>query len=106
MLVSRTFQDPPELGPLQDGVQRRTQCLTPRRETVLHLGRYLGIDFTHDDAIGFHAAKLLAEHLLRNIGNGSLQVRKAQHLATEEMKQDDELPASFEKTEGRFHVMG
>ena len=96
----------PEIGPLRDGVQHRAQCLAPRRETVLHLGRYLRIDFTHDDAIAFHAAKLLAEHLLRDIGNGSLQVGEAQHLATEEMKQDDELPASFEQTEGCFHVLG
>jgi hypothetical protein len=40
---------------LQDGIQRRTQCLTPRRETVLHFGTYLRIDFTHDDAIGFRS---------------------------------------------------
>src|ERR1700680_1277794 len=41
----------PEVDPLQHRVQRRTQRLTPRRETVFHLGRYFRIGLTHDDAV-------------------------------------------------------
>src|ERR1700681_341981 len=44
----------PSIDPLQHRVQRRTQRLTPRRETVFHLGRYFRIGLTHDDAVSLH----------------------------------------------------
>src|ERR1700694_1908984 len=72
----------PEVDPLQHRVQRRTQRLTPRRETVFHLGRYYRIGLTHDDAVRLHSTKLLAKHLLRDVWNCALQVGKAKHLAT------------------------
>ena len=50
----------PEVDPLQHRVQRRTQRLTPRRETVFHLGWYFRIGLTHDDAVSLHSTKLLA----------------------------------------------
>jgi hypothetical protein len=78
-----------QIGPLQDGVQRRTECLAPRRETVFHLRRYLGVDFAHDNPVSLHLTELLAEHLLRDVRNRSLQIREAQHLAPKQMKQDD-----------------
>jgi hypothetical protein len=59
----------PEVDPLQHRVQRRTQRLTPRRETVFHLGRYFRIGLTHDDAVSLPAsiARLSArsEYLVR-----------------------------------------
>ena len=59
----------PEVDPLQHRVQRRTQRLTPRRETKFHLGRYFGIGLTHDDAVSLPAsiARLSArpEYLVR-----------------------------------------
>jgi hypothetical protein len=41
-----------------------------------------------DDPIGFHLAKLLDEHLLRNRGNRPFQGREAEHFAAKEVKQD------------------
>ena len=52
------------------------------------------MDDSSHDPIGFHPAKLLDEHLLRNFGNRSLQIREAEHVAVEEMKQDQQLPES------------
>ena len=43
------------------------------------------MDDSSHDPIGFHPAKLLDEHLLRNFGNRSLQIREAEHVAVEEM---------------------
>src|SRR6185295_5426019 len=80
--------------------------LTPWRKTVLYSGRHFRISLAHDDAIRLHSAKLLAKHLLRDIRNCTLQIGKAQHFATEQMKEYDEFPASFENTKGCFHVLG
>src|ERR1700692_3776792 len=63
-------------------------------------GWNLMMDDASHDPIGFHLAKLLNEHLLRNRGNGSLQIREAEHVAVEEMKQDQQLPASLQNLEG------
>lgn len=54
----------PSIDPLQHRVQRRTQRLTPRRETIFHLGRYFRIGLTHDDAVSLPAsiARLSARH--------------------------------------------
>src|SRR5260370_20118977 len=94
-----------ELGPLQDCVQCRTQRLTPRGETVFHPRWHFRIGLTHDDAISLHSTKLLAKHLLRDIRDRTLQIGKAQHLATEQMKEYDKFPASFENAKGCFHVL-
>jgi len=51
-------------------------------------------------------AKLLDEHFLRNRGNRPLEVREAEHLAAEEMKQDYELPASLQNLEGILDTSG
>lgn len=96
----------PELGPCQDGVKRRTQSLPPLRETVFHLGRNLSVDLPRDNAVGFHLAQLLAEHLLGNGGDRALKLREAQHGAPEEVEQDDQLPATFEEAKSCFYVLG
>jgi len=49
-----------------------------------------------DDAIRFHAFELLSQHLLGNVGNGTLKIRKTHDLAAEEMKENDELPPAFQ----------
>jgi hypothetical protein len=49
-----------------------------------------------DDAIRFHAFELLSQHLLGNIGNRPLQVRKPQDLAAEQMKENNQLPPALE----------
>src|ERR1700730_10532500 len=41
----------PAIDPLQHPVHGPPQRLTPRPETVFHLGRYFRIGLTHDDAV-------------------------------------------------------
>ena len=57
------------------------------------------VDDSPDDSIDFQLAKLLREHLLGNLRDCTLQVGEAQHLAAEEMKHDQQLPAAFEELE-------
>ena len=64
------------------------------------------MDDSSDDPIGFHLAKLLDEHFLRNRWDRPLEVREAQDLAAEEMKQDHELPASLQNLEGILDTSG
>ncbi len=63
------------------------------------------MDYPMDDPIGFQLAKLLREHLLRDRRNCALQIRESQDLAAEEMKQDQQLPATFEITEGLLDTL-
>ena len=63
------------------------------------------MDYPMDDPIGFQLAKLLREHLLRDRRNCALQIRESQDLAAEEMKQDQQLPAAFEITEGLLDTL-
>src|SRR4051812_4433514 len=80
----------PLVGPRQNGVERRAEGLTPRREAVLHPRWYLGIDRPYHDAVGLQTAQLLPEHLLGDGGYGALQIREAHHLAPKEMKRSEE----------------
>lgn len=63
------------------------------------------MDSPLDDSIGFQLAKLLREHLLRDRRNRAFQVGESQDPAAEEMKQDQQLPAAFEKTEGLLDTL-
>ena len=62
------------------------------------------VDDAPDDSIGLHLAKLLNKHLLRNRGDRPFHVREAQHLSIEEMKQNEQLPATLKNLEGIFHA--
>jgi len=58
------------------------------------------MDDSSNDPIALHLAKLLDEHLLRDRGNRTLQLREAEDLAAEEVKQDQQLPATLQEPEG------
>ena len=58
------------------------------------------VDDSPDDSIDFQLAKLLREHLLGNRRNRAFQLGESQHLAAEEMKQDQQLPAALDELEG------
>jgi len=58
------------------------------------------MDDSSNDAIDLHLAKLLDEHLLGDRRNRPLQLREAKHLAAEEMKQDQQFPATLQDPEG------
>lgn len=87
------------LRPLEQGVERRAKRLAPGREAILHLRRHLVVDGSAHNSVGFQLAELLRQHLLRNRRNRTLQVGEAQNLATEQMKQDQQLPPAFDEFE-------
>ena len=62
------------------------------------------VDDAPHDSTGLHLAKLLNKHLLRNGGDRPFQVREAQELSIEEMKQNEQLPATLKNLEGIFHA--
>ena len=88
------------LDPSEQCIECRAQRLAPGRDSILHLRRNLGVNGSFDDPIGFQLAKLLREHLLRNLRNRAFQVGESQHLAAEQMEQDEHLPAAVEQLEG------
>jgi hypothetical protein len=45
------------------------------------------------DAVRFKLPQLLAKHLLGDVRNRALQLRKAHHLAAEQVKQDHQFPS-------------
>src|SRR5258708_27788759 len=63
----------PSIGPLQDGVKRRTKGLAPWRQTAFNLRRHLGIGRTHTDSLHCQAAELLPQHLLSAVSYRSIQ---------------------------------
>src|SRR6266478_1098958 len=73
----------PSIGPLQDGVKRRTKGLAPWCQAVFNLRRHLRIGRTHNDSVHCQAAKLLPQHLLSDVGYRSFQIGEAHHLASE-----------------------
>lgn len=59
-----------------------------------------------DDAVPLHLPELLDQHLLRDRGDRSLQLRKSEHLSAEQMEEDHQLPPAFENLEGLFDTAG
>jgi hypothetical protein len=64
------------------------------------------VDDAPDDAVELHLPELLNEHLLRDRRDRPFQVREAQHLASEEMEQDQQLPAALQNFEGILDASG
>lgn len=60
------------------------------------------VDDSPDDAIDFHLPELLDEHFLRNGRDRPLKFREPKRLPPEQVKQDDELPATFKEFQRRF----
>ena len=60
------------------------------------------VDDAPHDSIGLHLAKLLNKHLLRNRGDRPFQVREAQQPSIEELKQNEQLPATLKNLDGTF----
>ena len=58
------------------------------------------------DPIVLHLAKLLDQHLLRDRGYRPFQIGKSKHVSTEQVKEDHELPAAFQKLERLFDSAG
>lgn len=56
-------------------------------------------DSAHD-AVVLHLAELLDEHLLGDAGNCPLEFGEAEDVASEELEEDGEFPAPFQKFKG------
>ena len=85
--------------PFQEGIERWAQSLPPIRQAVLDLRRHLMVDDPPHDPVVLHLAKLLDQHLLRDRGYRPFQIGKSKHVSTEQVKEDHELPAAFQKFE-------
>src|SRR6185295_2381629 len=80
--------------------------LPPLREAILDSRRDFSVHNAHDDAVPLQLTKLLGQHLLRDARNRALEVGEAQRLPAKEMKEDDELPATVQLSDGLFDPGG
>jgi len=62
-------------------------------------------DSRHDPVL-LELPKLLSQHLLRDAMDRALQIGEAKRLATEQMKKDYELPATFQHSDGVLYPEG
>jgi hypothetical protein len=88
------------LGPSQEFVESRTERLPPLREAILDFRRDFSVHNARNDAVSLQLPKLLGQHLLRDARNRALELGEAQRLAAKEMKEDDELPATVQPSDG------
>jgi hypothetical protein len=84
------------LSPGQESVECWAERLPPLGEVILDLRRNLCVHDAADNAVLLQLSELLRQHLLRDAINRALQVGKAKRLAAKEMKEDHELPATFQ----------
>jgi hypothetical protein len=66
--------------PLQQRIESGTKRLSPLGQAVLHFRRHLVMNDGAHDSVIFHLPKLLDQHLLRDLRNGTLKIREAQDL--------------------------
>ena len=59
-----------------------------------------------DNAVAFQLPELLDQHLLGDRGYRPLKIGKAKHLLAEEMKENNQFPAAFQKLEGLLDAAG
>jgi hypothetical protein len=59
-----------------------------------------------DNAVAFQLPELLNQHLLRDGRYRALKIGKAKHLLAEEMEENNQLPAAFQKLEGLLDAAG
>ena len=62
------------------------------------------VDDPPDNAIALQLPELLDQHLLRHGRYRSLKIGKAKHLSAEEMEENDQLPAAFQKLESLLNA--
>ena len=86
-------------GPFEKRIESRAKCLTPVGQAVFDLGRDLMMNDAANDPVGFHLAKLLDQHLLRDRRDRALQLGESKHLSAKQMEKDHELPSPFQNLE-------
>lgn len=58
------------------------------------------MDDSAHDAVALHLAELLDEHLLGDAGDCAFELGEAEDVASEELEEDGEFPAPFQKFKG------
>jgi len=64
------------------------------------------VDKPTHDPVSLHMPQLLNQHFFGHGGDGASEFRKTPHLAAKQMKEDDELPPSFEDSQHLFNAFG
>ena len=72
-------------------LEQRDQGDAKGAQTVLHPGRYVGVEGADDDTVALQLLELGGEHLLAHLGQAAAQVAKTQGLFAQ-MKQNGRLP--------------
>ena len=62
------------------------------------------VDQPTDNAVALQLPELLYQHLLRDRGYRPLKIGKAKHLPAEQMEENDQLPAAFQKLESLLNA--
>jgi hypothetical protein len=62
------------------------------------------MDGAHHQSVCFELAKLLAEHLLTDAGDGPFELGEAADIAIEKMEEDHQLPSPLQHVEGLFDI--
>lgn len=63
------------------------------------------VDDAADDAIALHLTKLLDQHLLGDSGNSAFKIGEAHYPATEQVKQDHQLPPALQQLQGLLYAL-
>jgi hypothetical protein len=95
LLFFRGFGHPRDRPGLQR-FERRAKGRPNLCQPVFHSRWHLRINFALHDAVLLHVAQLLDKHLLRDTRDRSAQFRESQDRCSEEMKQDQYLPPTFD----------
>ena len=93
-------------GPPQHLVKGRTEGFTPICQAIFDLWRHLLVHDPADHTVILQLPQLLNQHLLRNRRDRALEFRETQQLAIKQVKQDDELLATFKNLERLLHPFG
>lgn len=63
------------------------------------------VDDAADDAVALHLAELLDQHLLGDSRNGAFKIGEAHDPATEQVKQDHQLPPALQQFQSLFDAL-
>jgi hypothetical protein len=94
------------LRPACHFVQRRPKRGAERRKRVLHLQARLTEDGARHKAIAFQLAEVLDEHLVSDVGDGSLQIVETLRTAVPEQPEDQRFPLAAYDVDRQLHGTG
>lgn len=93
-------------APFEKGVESGAHQLSPVGERILDLRRDLRVGGSGHDSVSLELAQLLDQHLLRYGGDGAFEFGKAQDFLSEQVEDDDQLPAPLDQSKRRLGAGG